>query len=477
MLRIKKPNTSTTTQSYSHTIIPILWVLTFFFLIRLIGITNPPLEIGHNWRQALTNMVARNFLEVDANIFFPRIDIAGEKTGIMGAEFPIFNYLIYLTSAIFGYQHWYGRLINLIVSSVGVYYFFLLIKELFDKKTASYAAIILTVSVWFDFSRKSMPDTFSIALVLIGFYYGYRYLKNGFTWRLALFFILITLGVLSKLSALSLWSLLLVPLLIRQIPTNRKIAMTAAASLGFLIVCVWYFYWVPYLVETYGYMLYFPRSLSQGMAEVATLWRETLEKFYFSAFHSYVAFACFLAGIFFLIKGKNNYLKIGVVAFLFIFFLFILKTGEVFPLHNYYIIPFVPLMALIAALALVRMKPLYAGILLFAIAIEGIANQQHEFFIKDNERYKITLESIADRVTQPSNLIIINDGERDPQQMYFAHRRGWTIENKHIADTSYINGLKKLGATHLFIDKHSFDRPLNYKVEYEDTHYRIYRLE
>lgn len=69
------------------------WIL-LFFLIRLIGITNPPLEIGHNWRQSLTNMIARNFLEVDANILYPRIDMAGENTGIIGSEFPFFNYLI-----------------------------------------------------------------------------------------------------------------------------------------------------------------------------------------------------------------------------------------------------------------------------------------------------------------------------------------------------------------------------------------------
>ncbi len=68
-------------------------------------------------------MPARNFLEVDANIFYPRIDIAGEKTGITGMEFPLLNYIIFLQAKIFGYAHWYGRLINLIVSSVRLFIF------------------------------------------------------------------------------------------------------------------------------------------------------------------------------------------------------------------------------------------------------------------------------------------------------------------------------------------------------------------
>ena len=98
------------------------WIV-FFFLIRLIGITNPPLEAGHNWRQSFTNMVARNFYEENSNIFYPTIDMSGNRNGTVASEFPIFNYLIYLVSSVFGYQHWYGRLISLIFSSFGFLYF------------------------------------------------------------------------------------------------------------------------------------------------------------------------------------------------------------------------------------------------------------------------------------------------------------------------------------------------------------------
>ena len=68
------------------------WIL-FFFILRLVGITNAPLEIGHNWRQALTSMIARNFLEGNPNLLYPRIDMAGNQTGIIGSELPFYNYL------------------------------------------------------------------------------------------------------------------------------------------------------------------------------------------------------------------------------------------------------------------------------------------------------------------------------------------------------------------------------------------------
>lgn len=69
------------------------WIL-IFFLIRLVGITNPPVDIAHSWRQITGNMVSRIFLEIDANIMYPRVDMAGEKSGITGTEFPLLNYLI-----------------------------------------------------------------------------------------------------------------------------------------------------------------------------------------------------------------------------------------------------------------------------------------------------------------------------------------------------------------------------------------------
>ena len=59
------------------------WIL-LFFVVRLYGIFFPPLEVSHNWRQTTVTMVARNFVEDGADILHPKIDIAGEKSGITG---------------------------------------------------------------------------------------------------------------------------------------------------------------------------------------------------------------------------------------------------------------------------------------------------------------------------------------------------------------------------------------------------------
>src|SRR5688572_28681282 len=154
------------------------WII-LFFILRLYGITNPPLEVGHNWRQTDGLMIARNFYERDANIFYPTVDVAGEKTGIVGSEFPILNYIIYLTSLLFGFEDWHGRLVVLLFSSIGTFFFYRLIRRYYDEPSAFIATIFLLISYWFSYSRKIIPDVFAASLCLVALYYCFRYLDEG----------------------------------------------------------------------------------------------------------------------------------------------------------------------------------------------------------------------------------------------------------------------------------------------------------
>jgi hypothetical protein len=451
------------------------WIL-LFFLIRLTGITNPPLETGHNWRQSLTSMITRNFSETDNSLLYPRIDMAGDASGIIGSEFPAFNYLAYLANELFGFTHWYGRLINLLLSSFGIFCFYRLAEHLFSKRVAFPAAMVLLSSIWFAYSRKIMPDTFSISLMLIGSYWCYKYYIHGNIIHILIFLICITLGMLSKLPAM-LWMVpVFVSMLSNTIPEQRRLVVLAAGSAALAITSTWYFYWVPHLVETYHYQLYFPKSLTEGWQEIGDYIPELLKNFYFHALSSYVAFGCFLAGIVLLFMRSHKLIRIASLGLFFVFAIFIIKTGSVFPLHNYYIIPFVPFMALTAGFALSAIKPLYGYILLTVISFEAILNQQHDFFIKDSEKYKMSLEAFTDSISNKNELIIINGGQ-SPQLIYFAHRKGWTFSNSEIEQKDAIGLLKHRGAKLLIIDKkNDFSPDGNYRIAAENGNFKAYRL-
>lgn len=444
-----------------------------FFLVRLVGITNPPLESGHNWRQSLTNMIARNFAEHDESILYPQIDYAGEKTGIIGAEFPVFNFLIYLVSVLFGYDHWYGRLINLIVSTLGIWFFFRLVRDWVSEKAAFYATMVLSVSIWFAFSRKIMPDTFSVALVLIGLYYAFRFLKSGEWWSVGLFFVFSSLGLLCKIPALSLFSVLGMAIFLPQIPWRRVLVLYGVGAVSVAIMGIWYFYWVPYLLDTYQYQLFFPRSLSDGLREISGLLPQFFERFYFSSLHSFVALAFCLIGIYFLIKRKERGLLVALGLISLVFGFFIIKTGEVFPLHNYYIVPFTPVMAFLAGYAISQVPSKFRAVFIGVIVIEAVANQFNDFFIKDSQQYKLTLDGITQQYIPKTSRIAINGG-LSPQTMYFAHCHGWSVYNEDLPNSQFLDSLHTLGAEYLVIDKHTYSGDFEYPKLYDGVDFAVY---
>jgi hypothetical protein len=107
-----------------------------------------------------------------------------------------------------------------------------------------------------------------------------------------------------------------------------------------------------------------------------------LEKFYFSALSGYVAFTAFLSGcIWAFIKKENKLLSVFALTLLF-FFVFIIKASSFFYFHNYYIIPFVPFMAMMAGFAISTIKkPLLKKSLIIIAVAEALLNQQHDLRI------------------------------------------------------------------------------------------------
>jgi len=457
------------------------WII-LFFIIRLWGITNAPLEVAHNWRQTTVTMVARNFLEIDNNIFFPRIDIAGNKTGITGMEFPILNYLIYLLSEIFGYQHWYGRLINLVFSSIGLFYFFKLIKKYFTQSIAFNSTYILLFSLWFAYSRKIMPDTFSVSFIIISLYYGSNYLfsktKFNSAKNLLIYGLFASLGMLSKLPSGYLLILFLIPFANRAITLKKKLLFSLVSTIVLLPVSIWYFYWVPHLVEQYGFWHFFMgKSFTEGFVDILNNFPLTLKRFYDTAL-KYVGFTMFIVGLIIaIIKKEKLVLTILTLSFG-AFLLIIFRAGFTFSHHSYYIIPFVPVMALIAGFGLDQInKTKFSFIIFLLIALEGILNQQHDFRIKDNALPILKLEQTLDSFSKPNDLILINSGEF-PTPMYFAHRKGWVAYNKDIQNKIFLVQMKKEGCKYIVILKQVFGEAikLDLELKFNNDSYAIYKL-
>jgi len=456
-------------------------------LLRLVGITNPPLEVSHNWRQTLCAMVSRNFLEVDANVLYPRIDTGGDQAGIVGMEFPLFSYFCYLLSVPFGYRHWYGRIVNLLVSSIGTYYFFLLVRaQLKCRVVAFYSAMVLLFSLWFSFSRKVMPDTFSMSFVIASLYHGFRYLEPGehsrrrHVWDGVLFGVFSAVGMLTKLPSGYLLSVLAIPFIRNRIDAKRRVAFAMVSALSLGTSLAWFFCWVPHLTEVYGVHHFFMGvDPSTGLRELMACLPLAMKRFYETAI-KYIGFVVSLGGLGWVVAKRNRPL-ISLLACSFpAFMVIVIVSGYNFAHHTYYIIPYVPVMAVLAGTGLKAIKrPGIAIALLVAICLEGSIDQHRDFRIKPRVSELLLLEADLDACSGRESLIMVN-GAGSPTPLYFAHRRGWSLSNQEIATYAEAGDLPKRGVECVIILNDVLGAKsveLNLPVSIRREAYTVYRLE
>lgn len=455
------------------------WIIAFF-LLHLTTITLPPLEPASTWRQTDGLMIARNFYEVDAGIMYPRVDVGGDKTGIVGCEFPFINYLIYLLSLVFGYAHWYGRLINLVVSSLGIYYLYLLIRHYIDERTAFYASIIVLASQWFTYCRTNIPDTFSTSLCIISLYYGVRYLYDGGYPRLLIFAVLGWLGCMNKISAAAVLTVMAIPFFDSITPVGRKYWVALASAFIIGSVYWWYFKWVPYLNDEYGFHGHFFMGLpfKESIREIIALWQPTVKRFAVTPF-KYSGFILFLFGLFVMARKKMK-VRALISGLPFMAYLFVvLKSGYGFQLNPYYVILFIPPMALVIATGLASInKPWLVMILLIGVIGEGIGNQIHTFSIREPHKTMTTVESVLDQYIQREDRIVINGtADTDPTPMYFAHRKGVTVTNHAFEDPDYKDKFSDMGMDYVVILPVMYgDVRLDLPLVADTGYVRIYRL-
>jgi hypothetical protein len=184
-----------------------------------------------------------------------------------------------------------------------------------------------------------------------------------------------------------------------------------------------------------------------------------------------------LGGLFVLFRKKQHSKLVlwGFLSIAAVFAVFILKTGAVFPTHSYYLVPFVPVMALVAALFTAQLKPKWTFALLFLFTIETIGNQQDDFFISDKQQYKLSAETFLNEHIEKDAKIIFNGGP-SPQKMYFLNRKGWNMEH-HLLNPSALDSLQQLGAAYLVLDLVEYE-PLIWKDLPLATNgfYSIYKL-
>ena len=433
----------------------------------------------HSWRQALTAIVARNFYEVSFNPFYPLYDICGETSpDLFATEFPFLQCLIALGYFIFGEEYWIARLVNWSVSCLGFWYFSRIVDKIVGAPVGLYAMLCLIGSIIVTFSRKLMPDTFSIFLVIIGTYYLWQFLENGNKWNLIGGWVLTTLGILSKIPAMVLLSFLVVPFLKRELLLKRKSILVGGVMLTGVFVAGWYFYWMPHLQSlTQCPPLIYPSTLAEGWkALFETYPKEAWFRFEWNAFYGHIPLYLFFIGVGWSILQRQWSVLVAGFCYSILFFLFVLKTGNVFPTHTYYIIPYIPLMAyFIGNLLHQKWVPkLFSLAFAIGLTITPLYYAKRDVNLFPNLPELKLNELLTEYGVALDDLIMINNGWGNPSAMYYTKRRGWSVNNDILERYQWMTDYREAGLKYIVVDKRRYGKILPYSLLFENETFLIY---
>lgn len=453
---------------------PGFWIFVFF-LGGLVVINKPPLD-DHAWRQTLTLSISENLLET-GDLLHPRTDIGRETEGIIAGEFPVFNGLVAGTYALFGVHDWNGRLVSWIFSCIGLWFFYRLMRDRYGDQVALFALVVFMSSITYQFALKAMPDAFALSMVVTGTWAMSRYWQTGRVWLWVLALVTVSAGLLSKVPSVIMLAFLLPALPDRSIPVFRKVSGLIALGIAAGAAAWWMFVWMPHLLETYRNQLIWPVSLSEGWRIFLDMKQETFRRFYYFAFSSPVPLVLALGGLILLLDGRR-YMDLAIFfGSSFVFFLFILKTGNVFATHNYYVIPYTPVMAWLAGVlvaAIPRPVAVRTGWLVVLMIPGFFVNFRAPLRQMEGTHY-LRLGEVVDRYVKPEEKIMVNKGNFNPTMMYFAGRQGWTVNEDEARQTTWMPDFRKQGLRYIVIDRHISPEPFPYELVHEDEDFRIYR--
>jgi tetratricopeptide (TPR) repeat protein len=426
-----------------------------------------PLPPGgfHLWRQTQGLAVARNFQEEGMNILKPRVDNRGNLSGITGMEFPLVNFLAACHYKVFGFSHAGSRLVILFFSVAAIVFCFLFFRQLLaDSIAALMTSFCLAFSPLFGYYALVMlPDVPMLAWLFASLFFLRKW-AGELRWPF-LFWALLCLAMAGMLKISALFVALY---FMRVICQARKGGNTfwrlASLALALLLVLLWYLY-AMHLSGAYGNFDFrlnpeWQRGLTGSLEVLVTVFFKWLPGFFVSV----IQLPLLLLGLVVLARQKGSAAKDFTVFFLAGFLAYAGMFYPMFTLHDYYMIPALPLLVLGCALGMrallktsqKRKHVFWALWLLLVVMVPLAGSLRYIWRFEDRSADRLhRLEIQLDRILPDKGQRLMVGCEDSPSvYLYFFHRRGWTIRES--LGTREFERMVVKGASHLVCDSRKF---------------------
>jgi hypothetical protein len=446
-----------------------LQVLLLFALIslgiscRLIQVTQPFID-AYSWRQADVAMIAENFYLRGFNIFYPQINWAGNSPGYVGTEFPLVPFFASVLYLFFGVHEWVGRSVSVLFFAISTPFFYLLVRRVFNERSAWIAVGIYTLAPLNVFAGRSfMPDMGYLAFSIAALYLFTGWLEDEKSFlRFAVASTATTLAILVKLPAIIIALPMLYVAWTKYGATLvRKRGLWAFAACSILLPLTWY---------SHAYFLslsHHPHHMfgSGGLGTVSVDWYMNIVQQALTSAVTPVTATAMLLGICLPSQGKLDRLfHWWLVAIL----LFMIVAGQGHR-HPWYLLPVVPVAAAFAGHACdfalsriarpARWKTLLLGLIFFS-SLSYFSFVYLKPLYEPGALAPWRAGNELNRLAPLDVLIAAGDGG-DPTCIYYSKRKGWHfLENFGAAPIdseqaiAELERLKQRGAAYLVLTRH-----------------------
>jgi 4-amino-4-deoxy-L-arabinose transferase-like glycosyltransferase len=405
------------------------------------------------------------------NIFNPRVNERYHWKGISRMEFPLMQWLFAQVYRIFGNHIIISRILSFILGLITLWGAYGLFYQLFKHRlSAVLTAWALCFSpLFYYYTMNPMPDNFALCCSVWAAAFFFKYMRTKKFLTLLAGMLCLSLASLTKLPFILYFSIITsyFILLAIQKKLTTKLMMQLLLSLSLLIPAIAWYAWV---IPDWN------NGVTSGLLGVNKLSFELFLTYVSYHFYStfpelllnYLSLPFFLWALVLIIQ-KRLYTKplffILMAWGISILLYFVFEINMITKVHDYYLMPFLPLIFIFVAYALKDLlttkkayKQVASLVLLLLLPFTAYLrsnnrwNPEQPGFNKDLLEYKTELSSaVAD-----SCLVVVGNDNSPSIWLYYLHKKGWVFNHNEL-DAEELYEIRKQGGRYLYSDSRVID--------------------
>jgi len=379
-------------------------------------------------------------------------------------EFPIMQWLVARTYMLFGQSILVMRVDCFLLGIASIIAFFMFLKRLI-----TYVPAIIAGTCFFAFSplyyyymMNPLPDLFALSAVTwsMYFYVLAHDKKDRSPWLFFIAAFFLCLGALAKLPYIAFAGIPLgLVIRYRKVDLSSKVMLHVWSSAIFIIpVLLWYGYTLPGM--THNSTLRGLFDSSEARAPYLESFTSNLQEIVFPLLLGFLAIPILIAGCVFLVMKRHKifttylpYSLTGLALLLYYFY----ELPLIADIHDYYMLPFLPLTALLLAagwqtLYQIRYLNIFCVALLTMLPFAAKNQMKDRWDPTKNLQfpdfwhiYKKELRSAV-----PDSVLVVMGNDPTTSIMpYYIHKRGWTYVDRELT-YDYFHAMINLGAKYLY---------------------------